>query len=666
LWHGLRDQALVAGDAILAPAYHHGSEIEVFVRYGLECRFYGLTERLEPDEGQLDDLLEPRVRALQITHYAGYPQDAARWRRWCDERGLLLVEDAAMAWLAETAAGPVGMHGDLAIYCLYKSFGLPDGAALASPGTGAGHTMDGPSRLRAIVALHAAWLAQRVPLPVSAGDGEAPEAYSPELDFALGDPDARVAGSTRRLLAHVADPDAPARRRANARVLLEGLGERVQAPFDAIPVGAAPFVLPVRADDKAGLLERLSHGGIDALDFWSHGHPTLTPRRFPDIAARRARTVGLPVHQELQPADLDRIVTVTVGERPRRMRLRLEPVTDLAAAADVWRALATRTDNVFATWEWASTWWEHFGRDGPLRLLRYDGPAGDPVALLAFQLTRERGLRTLRFLGHGPADELGPVCAAEHVPAAARALRQALAGPLRAFDILIADHTPADQAWDALLGARVAAREPSPVADLPGAGWDAFLAAQSPNLRQQIRRKERRLAREHDLRYRLTEDPARLNEDFDLLCRLHAQRWAGGQSDAFRGRRHAFLRDFARRALERGWLRLWVLELDGRPAAAWLGFRYGGVESYYQAGRDPRWEDRSVGAVLVAHTLRAAIGDGMREYRFLRGGEANKTRLATRDPGVQTLTVAGSAAGRVALAGLGARRGLGALRRALA
>src|SRR5919198_5232679 len=162
LWLGLRTLGLAPGDAVLAPAYHHGSEIEVLARLGLECRFYGLTQRLEPDEEQLQSLLGPAVRALQLVHYLGHPQDAARWRRWCDERGLLLIEDAAMAWLAETPNGPVGMHGDIAIYCLYKSFGLPDGAALLSREAPEAPRARGAWQLRAVAGLHAAWLVQRV------------------------------------------------------------------------------------------------------------------------------------------------------------------------------------------------------------------------------------------------------------------------------------------------------------------------------------------------------------------------------------------------------------------------------------------------------------------------------------------------------------------------
>ena len=137
LFLGLRALGLEAGDEVLMPAYHHGSEVEAAIRAGLSCAFYEGNERLEPDPEELGRLVGPRTRVLHLTHFLGFPQDAGRWRAWCDERGLLLVEDAAQAWLAQDASGPVGRAGDLVVFCLYKTLGVPDGAALVLRGAAA-------------------------------------------------------------------------------------------------------------------------------------------------------------------------------------------------------------------------------------------------------------------------------------------------------------------------------------------------------------------------------------------------------------------------------------------------------------------------------------------------------------------------------------------------
>src|SRR5438067_5428718 len=82
LWYALRAAGVAPGDEALAPAYHHGSEIEALLRAGLVCRFYDATETLAPDESELEALLTPRTRALHLIHYIGFLPDAARWRRW--------------------------------------------------------------------------------------------------------------------------------------------------------------------------------------------------------------------------------------------------------------------------------------------------------------------------------------------------------------------------------------------------------------------------------------------------------------------------------------------------------------------------------------------------------------------------------------------------------
>ena len=110
--------------------------------------------------------------------------------------------------------------------------------------------------------------------------------------------------------------------------------------------------------------------------------------------------------------------------------------------------------------------------------------------------------------------------------------------------------------------------------------------------------------------------------------------------------------------MERGWLRLWLLELDDRPVAAWYGFRFAGREFYYQAGRDPEFANLSIGSVLLAHTIRAALNDGVREYRLLRGDESYKYRFASMDPGVETIAYGRGASGKIAVVAGAATRGL--------
>jgi CelD/BcsL family acetyltransferase involved in cellulose biosynthesis len=323
----------------------------------------------------------------------------------------------------------------------------------------------------------------------------------------------------------------------------------------------------------------------------------------------------------------------------------LERAPSLDAVRDEWGRLAERSTNVFATWEWASAWWRHFGRERQALVTSCRTANGEMVALLPLYVWQKAGLRVARLIGHGPADELGPLCAPEDRPAVATAVRRVLED-VRA-DIFLGEELPRSEGWSTHLEATVRGTSSSPALPLQWGSWDEFLATRSSNFRQQVRRRERALD-ERGLRFRLCENRDRLERDLDILFALHRDRWVGGESEFTR--LDAFHRDFAVSAFDRGWLRLWFLEVDGTDVAAWYGLRFGGVESYYQAGRDPAWDRFAVGFVLLAHSIREAIADGMEEYRLGRGAERYKSRFTEGDSELETLVLARGLKGRLAIA----------------
>jgi CelD/BcsL family acetyltransferase involved in cellulose biosynthesis len=580
LLHGVHALGLGPGDEVLFPALHHGRTLEAVARAGLVPRLHDLgAAGLEPDPDELQGLLGARVRGLYLVHHLGFPQDAPGWLAWCRARGLLLIEDATQAWLGTAEDRPLGSVGDLGVFSLPGAGGA---LALAQP-------------------------------PEHGSGGRA--------ELARGQ-----ATALRRLLG--GDPRAA--RRANYRVLLAELREQVPEAFTRLPSGTAPFALPVAPDDPPELRRRLQGHGIEVVGLRA-GRPA---ERFPNAARLAEGTLGLPVHQRLRPEDLDRIVTATRTRARPPAELSPEVTGDLASLRPLWTKLAERSRNLFATWEWASVWWRHFGRDRPLRLTVVRRGA-EPLGLLPLYRWRSSPLEVLRLVGHGPADELGPVGDPGDEVLLARALGRSL--QWLGADLLLAEQLPRERDYGALLGGHRLAAEPSPLVRFGPGGWPAFLERRSANFREQVRRRARKLAREHRVAYRLSDGSRDLDRDLDTLFRLHGARWVGAPTNFLDAA--AFHRDFAHTAAGQGWLRLWFLQVDGEDVAALYGFRFAGTESYYQAGRDPAWNDYRVGFVLLAHAIRQAATDGVPEYRLLRGGEDYKLRFATADPGLETVAL---------------------------
>jgi CelD/BcsL family acetyltransferase involved in cellulose biosynthesis len=325
---------------------------------------------------------------------------------------------------------------------------------------------------------------------------------------------------------------------------------------------------------------------------------------------------------------------------------------DAVKPAD-WKRLSAQAGHVFATREWLLTWWRHYGKSRR-QLIGVVRAGGDPVTIVPLYEWWNRGVPVLRFVGHGPSDQLGPVCAPGSDSASAAVNEATGAIPLQRF-VLLAEQVAVDQRFGELTGGRPLYREASPVLRFEHDSWDEFLRSRGRNFRQQVRRFPRKLSELGTLTYRLASDPERLPQDLNTLFDLHRQRWGSAATPFLLA--EPFHREFAAQALHQGWLRLWFLELDGRPVGALYGFRFAGAESAYQSGRDPALRQQPVGFVLLAHAVREALTDGMGEYRLLRGGEAYKERFATSDPGLETFGLPRGASAKFLLTAASAARG---------
>jgi CelD/BcsL family acetyltransferase involved in cellulose biosynthesis len=313
-----------------------------------------------------------------------------------------------------------------------------------------------------------------------------------------------------------------------------------------------------------------------------------------------------------------------------------------------WTRLAAASGNVFATWEWNELWWRHYGRGRKLRVAvaRRD----DVDAIVPLFVWSERPLRIMRLIGHGHGDLLGPICRHDDVNTAEHALRRALEADQH--DVFIGDWVAGDRDWARTLGGRVVRKTGYPILRFANGSWDEFLASQSQRFRKTLRNSRNRLERAHEVIYRCA-DSASLDRDLDTAFHLHRARFRT-HSCFFCGEHEPFQRDFAALALERGWLRVMLLELDGEPVSFEYGFLFQNAYFAYQGGRDPVWARHSVGFLAEIESMRRAFAEGAAEYRFLGGEEGYKYRFPIEDPRLETVAAPASPRGRVAAGALAA------------
>jgi CelD/BcsL family acetyltransferase involved in cellulose biosynthesis len=160
---------------------------------------------------------------------------------------------------------------------------------------------------------------------------------------------------------------------------------------------------------------------------------------------------------------------------------------------------------------------------------------------------------------------------------------------------------------------------------LPGS-WDRYLDALAPRMRTKIRSITRRLDAGFSVKLEVCDGIDALGVRLESLFDLHGQRWAvEGQRGVFvwPGKRE-FYRHMARLFLDRDWLRLYSLTVDGRYVAHQFCFEYGDRAYLLQEGMDPAWMEHQVGNVLRARVLRDCIERGLEYYDFLGGTGPHK------------------------------------------
>ncbi len=319
LFHGLRALGIGSGDVVLMPAYHHGVEVETVRATGAGVHFYAIDRRFQAD---LDDLRRLsralRTRALYLTHFLGLSQPLDPLLAWARERGLLVIEDCALALLSRDPSGrSLGSHGDLAIFCLYKSVPVPHGGLAVSrvrlprlttsPWLATCHHLSGSLLARCELVGAAPWLRQGARwLSRSLIDRAVPPVPVGRQHLRTSELHLGASRIVPHLLRRFDFEQIAVRRRRNYHRLLAMLDERA-VPSGALPPGTVPLFLPLAVADRQLALAHFHRARIEAVDFWRHGDPSCQEDRFADTRWLRRHVIELPIHQDLDDEVVDQI-----------------------------------------------------------------------------------------------------------------------------------------------------------------------------------------------------------------------------------------------------------------------------------------------------------------------------------------------------------------------
>jgi CelD/BcsL family acetyltransferase involved in cellulose biosynthesis len=307
----------------------------------------------------------------------------------------------------------------------------------------------------------------------------------------------------------------------------------------------------------------------------------------------------------------------------------------------------------FSTPEWLISWWRSLGADQQssdqqLLVAGFFDATSRLVALAPLSLTRVRvapaiSLRLLRLMGDGThdSDNLDLPVTPGFEDRFAQSLLHYLKSQRSSWDFCelntMPPQSPVANAFRQLLERKkwivLENHRPASAIALP-ATWEEYLLQLSAKERGKIAYYGKRLERKYQTRFYKCETEAELPACLEALFHLHQNRWTtAGQPGSFGSpARRQFYFELGRLLLAQGLLEFWMLDVNGKPAAAQFGFRFGSTVSQLQEGFDRNYSTDSVGYVLRARAIQVLIAQGVRTYDFLGGEPGYKAKWGA-DPG---------------------------------
>lgn len=310
-------------------------------------------------------------------------------------------------------------------------------------------------------------------------------------------------------------------------------------------------------------------------------------------------------------------------------------VDDPAAFAELaapWDALAEANRLPLAAPAVVEGWWRHLAPSGAQLRLAAVREGGELVALAPLWADG----RELRLAGAGLYNRLAPLAVAGREAEAAAAMATALRGA--GADVLLLEGAPAGGPWLDGLQAGLPGSQPfqralfsAPVAHLRPS-FDEWLGSRSKNFRSQMRRARRDLEQAGGVARPST--PATLRADVQAMWDLHTARWEHQDEASNLAEYGPALVDALEatgQALGPDRFRLWVVEVEGKPAAVHLFVAAGGLVTYWNGGWDEAQARFKPALLTILAAVEQACERGDDLFDLGAGEQAYKQRFADGD-----------------------------------
>jgi perosamine synthetase len=332
LWHVMKLLHLTHADKVLVPSYHCGVDIESILRADVGISYYRVKEDFTVDMEDLTSKIDCNSRAVVIMHYYGFPQPIESLKEFCIERKLFLIEDCAHALLSSWQGRALGTFGDVSIFSQRKSLPLPDGGAMLvnHPGIASPLIAEKPNLMvtlkktigmlfsslndasnNNVLLIPIRFMKKRISNLFQKNFGDT---YSTAMDFDPSMGHLQMSNLSKRIMNGTKTDQVIEMRRRNFKYLLDNFSnsQRINKVHSSLPKGVCPLFFPIqiRGIKRQEVQDVMRQNRILTYVFGENLHGSLPENEFPEAEMLSREILCLPIHQDINKKDLNRMLNV--------------------------------------------------------------------------------------------------------------------------------------------------------------------------------------------------------------------------------------------------------------------------------------------------------------------------------------------------------------------
>jgi len=315
------------------------------------------------------------------------------------------------------------------------------------------------------------------------------------------------------------------------------------------------------------------------------------------------------------------------------MITKITEYSDFVVLKEDWNALlesSQERENVFLRHEWFDVWWQAFGKGKELLILLCQ-EAGKIIGIAPLMIFRDRykGLPYKRLgfiedpnapsmnfiIKQGGEESVLPAILAYLVEPGTNAWHAAVLNKLPAGSSMLRTSTNcfSQQKIKYLLRNG----QDSPYVPV-NSDWETFLASTSVRFRKQLRNKINKLNKAGKVSFDVFDNIGVDGKHLEEAMSVSSRSWKQDQGTSMSSTpsRKRFFELLSSVASKNGWLRIWLLYLNGNPIATEYHLEYKGRTHAMRGDFDKSHDSLSPGSVLEAHIIEHCFKKGLLEYDF--------------------------------------------------